>query len=170
MKRFLFLFIVSLSFLSSFAQEQKEERKNLLSVSFGYTFIPQGSALEEEEADGIFIPSIGIDYFRRVHPRWEIGIMVDLELGEYIISHKELNRKNALAFIAIGSFGLTEHINLFAGGGIEIEKHKNLGVIRLGTEYAFKLKKYWVISPGFFYDFKEGFDTWSLSISFGKEF
>jgi hypothetical protein len=136
----------------------------------GYTFIPQGTSHEEEEADGVFIPSIGLDYFRRVHPRWEIGVMVDLELGEYIISHKELNRKNALAVIGIGSFSLTKHINLFAGGGIEIEKHKNLGVLRFGTEYVFRLNKEWVISPGFFYDFKEGFDTWSLSLAFGKEF
>ena len=170
MKRLLLLFIVSLSFLSSFAQEQEEQKKNLLSASFGYTFIPQGSSHEEEEADGIFIPSIGVDYFRRIHPRWEIGLMVDLELGEYIISHKELNRKNALAVIAMGSFTVNKHINLFAGGGMEFEKHHNLGVLRLGTEYVFRLKKEWVISPGFFYDFKDGFDTWSLSLAFGKEF
>jgi hypothetical protein len=53
---------------------------------------------------------------------------------------------------------------------MEFEQHHNLGVMRVGTESAFKLKKEWVISPGFFFDFKEGIDTWSLSVSFGKEF
>jgi hypothetical protein len=170
MKYILLLFIVSFSYLSSFAQEHEEEKKNLLSASLGYTFIPQGSSLEEEEADGIFIPSIGLDYFHRLHPRWEIGLMVDLELGEYVVRQKELNRKNALAFIAVGSFTATKHLNLFAGGGMEFERHHNLGVIRLGAEYVFRLKNNWVISPGFIYDFKEGFDTWSLSFAFGKEF
>jgi len=53
---------------------------------------------------------------------------------------------------------------------MEFENHENLGIIRLGGEYVFKLPKNWVISPGFFFDFKEGTDTWSLSVAFGKEF
>ncbi|NOX46003.1 MAG: hypothetical protein GXO89_03380 [Chlorobi bacterium] len=53
---------------------------------------------------------------------------------------------------------------------MEFERPRNLGGIRVGTEYAFKLKKEWVISPGFFFDFKEGIDTWSLSVAIGKEF
>ncbi len=168
MKQLFFLIIFCASFLSGYAQEA--EKKNLLSISLGYTYIPQGSALEEHEADGIFIPSIGLDYFHRLHPRWELGLMVDLELGEYVISQKELNRKNALAFIGVGSFTATKNLSLFAGGGIEVERHHNLGLIRLGTEYLFKLKNNWVISPSFIYDIKDGFDTWSLSIAFGKEF
>ncbi len=155
---------------NALAQEEEPEKKNLLTVALGYTFIPKGSAPEAEEADGVFIPSLGIDYFRRIHPRWEIGIMTDLDLGEYVIFEKELNRKNALVATAIIAFNLTGHLNLFAGGGMEFEQHHNLGVIRVGTEYAFKLKKDWVISPGFFFDFKEGIDTWSLSVAIGKEF
>ena len=170
MKQFILLLIVTLSFFSSFAQEQEKEKKNLLTVALGYTYIPEGSAHEAEVADGVFIPSMGIDYLRRIHPRWEIGIMLDMEFGEYIIIHKELNRENAITVAAIGSFGLTKNINIFAGGGMEFEKHLNLGLIRVGTEYNFRLKKEWVITPSFIFDFKEGIDTWSLSIAFGKEF
>jgi len=72
--------------------------------------------------------------------------------------------------VAITTFNLTSHIIFFAGGGIELEQHHNLGIIRLGTKYAFKLRKELVIAPGFFFDFKEGTDTWSLSVAFGKEF
>ena len=169
-KNLLLFFLISILSSNSFAQEQEQVKKNLLTVALGYTYIPQGAALEAEEADGVFIPSLGLDYFRQIHPRWEIGIMTDLDLGEYVIFEKELNRKNALVATAIVAFNLTRHLNLFAGGGMEFEQHHNLGVIRLGTEYAFKLKKDWVISPGFFFDFKEGIDTWSLSIAIGKEF
>ncbi len=157
---------------NAFVQEEEpeKEKKNLLTVALGYTYIPKGSAPDAHEADGVFIPSIGLDYFRRILPRWEIGLMADFELGEYVIFEKDLNRENAILFAVVASFNLTRHINLFAGGGMEFEKHKNLGIIRLGGEYVFKLKKDWVIAPGFFFDFKEGIDTFSLSIAFGKEF
>ncbi len=72
--------------------------------------------------------------------------------------------------MAITTSNLPRHIIFFAGGGIELEQHHNLGIMRLGGEYLIKLKKDWVISPGFFFDFKEGIDTWSLSVAFGKEF
>ena len=168
-KLFLFFFIAVLS-IPTFAQEHEQEKKNLLTIALGYTFIPKGSALEAEEADGVFIPSLGIDYFRRLHPRWEIGIMADIELGNYVLIEKELNRENAVLLAAMVSFNLTKHINFFAGGGMEFEKHKNLGIVRLGGEYVFRLPKNWVISPGFFFDFKEEIDTWSLSVAIGKEF
>ena len=166
---FLFFFIAIFS-VNTFAQEHEQEKKNLLTVALGYTYIPKGSAPGAEEADGVFIPSLGFDYFRRLHPRWEIGIMADIELGEYVIFEKDLNRENAVLLAAMVSFNLTKHINFFAGGGMEFEKHKNLGIVRLGGEYVFHLPKNWVISPGFFFDFKEGTDTWSFSIAIGKEF
>jgi len=165
------IFIICFLTINSFAQEtEHEEKKNLLAITIGYTYIPTGAAFDAEEADGIFVPSFGLDYFRRIHPRWELGLMADVELGEYLIIEKELHRENAILLAAVLSFNLTKHINFFAGGGMEFEKHENLGIIRLGGEYVFRLNKEWVISPGFFYDFKEGIDAWSLSVSFGKEF
>jgi hypothetical protein len=164
------LFFITILSINTFAQEKEQEKKNLLSVSLGYTYIPKGSSLEAEEVTGVFVPSIGLDYFRRLHPRWEIGIMADVEMGEYVIFEKDLNREYAILLTAMVNFNLTKHINLLAGGGMEFENHKNLGIIRLGGEYVFKLPKNWVISPGFFFDFKEGTDTWSLSVAFGKEF
>jgi len=169
-KNLLLVFFIAILSINTFAQEHEQEKKNLLTVALGYTYIPKGSAPEAEEATGVFVPSIGIDYFRRLHPRWEIGIMADFELGEYVVFEKDLNRENAILLAAMVNFNLTKHINFFAGGGMEFEKHKNLGIIRLGGEYVFKLPKTWVISPGFFFDFKEGTDTWSLSMAIGKEF
>ena len=163
-------FLVFIFIFLSFSLFAQKETKHIVTASLGYTFIPSGAPSGSEEEDGAFVPSIGLDYFYRLSSKWEIGIMTDLELGEYVIIQKELDRENAFLAAAIVSYSLTKGLNIFAGGGIELEKHHNLGVIRLGTEYAFKSKKGWVLAPGLFFDFKEGTDTWSLSIAFGKEF
>jgi hypothetical protein len=173
MKKRLLLFIVFGTFaFNSYSQEtdSENEKKNLVNVALGYTFIPKAGNEGASEAHGVFIPAIGIDYFRRIGKQWEIGIMADLELGHYIIINENLNRENAALLVAMANYNLTKHINILAGAGMEFEKHKNLAIIRLGGEYSIRLKRNWVISPGFFYDFKEGYDTWSLSIGFGKEF
>ena len=165
------LLIVTFLFGNLFAQEtEHEEKKHLLTGALGYTYIPQGASGHSEAADGVFIPSIGLDYFYSISHRLEIGIMTDLELGEYIIFGKDLHRQNAIVVVGVAAFSLTNHINIFGGGGMEFEKHHNLAVIRLGSEYSFHLKKDWVIAPGMFFDFKEGIDTWSISVAFGKEF
>jgi len=162
--------LVSFFCTSLFAQNTEHEKKHLITGALGYTYIPNGTTAESSSAEGVFVPSIGLDYFYSISQRWEIGIMSDFEFGEYVIFDKDLNRENAIVLAAIASYSLTGHINLFAGGGIELEKHHNLGIIRVGGEYGFNLKNNWVIAPGLFFDFKEGTDTWSLSIAFGKEF
>ena len=172
MKRIVFILIIVIFFFENLvAQEAEHEKKNhLITGALGYTYIPKGAPHGSNSADGVFVPSIGLDYFYSISNRWEIGFMSDFEFGEYIIFEKELNRKNAIVLTVIASYSLTHHINLFAGGGMEFEQHHNLGVIRIGGEYGFELKNDWVIAPGVFFDFKEGTDTWSLSIAFGKEF
>ena len=171
-KSVLLFVLIGVFSLNGFTQEEavEQEKKNLITVAFGYTYIPNGAALDAHEADGVFIPSIGLDYFRRINPHWEIGIMADFEFGEYIVFDKNLNRENAILFAAMANYNLTKHFSFLAGGGMELERHKNLAIIRVGSEYVFRLKKEWLITPGFFYDFKEGFDTWALSVGIGKEF
>ncbi len=155
----------------SMGQETEEkEFKNLFTIAFGYTYVPEGSAEGSLEADGVLIPAIGLDYFRRIHPKWEIGTMIDLELGEYIIAKRHLNRQNALVIAGIAAYNLTDHLTFYGGGGIELEKHENLWIGRLGGEYGYKFGRDWVIATGFFYDLKKGYDSWSFSVAFGKEF
>lgn len=152
------------------AQEETEELQNLLSLSFGYSYVSEGAEPEGTEVTGVYVPSIGIDYFRKITPKLEIGTMIDLELSDYLIIKKDLNRSKALVLTAIASYNPFSNVNVFAGGGIELEKHKNLGVLRFGGEYAFMLPNDWVLAPGFFYDVKEGYNTWSIAVAFGREF
>ncbi len=149
---------------------EEPEKKHLISASFGYTFIPKATSIGGTEANGVFVPSIGLDYFYRLSPKWEVGTMIDLELSDYLIFEKDLEREKALVIALLGTYKLTKHISLFGGGGIELEKHQNLAVFRFGTEYIHYFDKGWLLGPGFFYDFKEGYDTWSMAIAFGKEF
>lgn len=169
----LILFLISLPFMVH-SQENEEEPENqpkhLVMGSFGYTFVPKAAPEGSKEVKGVFVPSIGVDYFHRLNDKWEIGTMIDLELSNYIILHQELDREKALLVVALAGYKLTERVNVFGGGGIELEKHKNLPVFRCGAEYAFMFKNEWVLAPGAFYDLKEGYDTWSISLAFGKEF
>jgi hypothetical protein len=165
--------IFFMSYSRIYAQEEASthhEEKHLIALSLGYTHIPKGAESHHAEATGVFVPSIGLDYFFRIHKRWEIGMMVDAEFGEYIIVHKELNRENAILFAGVGAFKITNHWSVFGGAGIEIEKNENLAVLRLGTDYSFSLGKGWLVAPSFIYDLKEGYDTWSISLGIGKGF
>jgi len=150
--------------------EEKKEPKHLITAAFGMTFIPKAARIGENEVGGVYIPAIGIDYFYRISPRWEIGTMIDLELADYIILHKNLNREKALVIALIGAFTLTDKITFYAGPGYEFESHKNLFAVRFGGEYAFKFKNNWILAPGTFYDIKDGYDSFSISIAFGKLF
>jgi len=96
--------------------------------------------------------------------------MVDFELGNYVINHKELNRENAFVVTGVGAFKISKHWAVFSGVGIEIEKNKNFAILRLGSDYSFSLGKGWIIAPGFFCDIKEGYETWSFSVAIGKGF
>lgn len=167
----LFLFLTIGHLL--YAQEDKEEKENrhYLSITFADTYIPQGSGLDNLDHKGHFVPSIGIDYLYRLKPRIEVGVMMDFELGHYVIPHKEdLERENAFVLCAVATYEILPKWNAFIGGGVELEKHHNLGVFRLGTEYNFDIGEGWSIPLGTFYDIKEGYDTWSVSVGIGKSF
>ncbi len=174
MKNFLISTIFLLSLFSSFktfAQEnEEEEKKHLISISLGYTYIHKGASEESESADGVLVPSLGLNYFYELSSKWEIGLMTDFEFGSYIIFEKDLKRENAFIAAAVASYSLTKSLHVLAGGGMEFEKTENLGIVRLGTEYNFNLKNDWLISPEILYDIKKGFDTWSFSVVFAKKF
>lgn len=149
---------------------EREEVKNIIVATFGYTYIPQASPEEDETVDAHYVPTIGLDYFRRVHSRWEIGIMSDLELDSYFIPEQGLVRENAFIFTGMILFNVTSRWNVLAGGGMEFEKNEHLVVARIGTEYSQPLPKEWFIPIGFMYDLKEEYNTWAISIGIGKEF
>ncbi|MEN8157143.1 MAG: hypothetical protein ABFS10_09335 [Bacteroidota bacterium] len=162
-------------FLNVNAQEgdtgrEEHHPRHQLAAGFGFTFIPVAGGLGDTEARGLFVPQIGLDYFYHIHGRWGGGLMADYELDHYMIVEQQIEREHALLLILAGEFKITEHWAVFAGGGVEIEPHDHLGVVRLGAEYSIVLKKNWVLLPMLYFDFKENYDTWSFAVSIGKRF
>ncbi len=90
---------------------------------------------------------------------------MDWELDHYIIFDKELERERAVMLIVSGSYSLLPKLNAIVGGGIELERHENLAVFRLGLEKTFRLSDRLYLGIPFLFDVKKGFDTWSLSAS-----
>lgn len=148
----------------------RNERKNIVLLSFGYTYVPRGSALEEEESDGIFVPSIGLDYKRRVSEKWAITLFTDIELEDYLIIEKDFNRERAFIAVLGATYEISKSFGVFGGVGYEFEKSNNLWVLRAGLEYGMDLGKRWVFVPSVFFDWKESYETYSVSIGFSRKF
>ncbi|AGA77398.1 hypothetical protein [Echinicola vietnamensis] len=169
------IFFILLIAGQAMAQEEEEpsenETLNRVVFSLGYTWIPQGDDLDQTESEGgYFVPAVGFDYFRKVHERWEIGVMWDWELEHYIIRNEDLERERSMLFALVANYELTERWALFGGGGIELEKHENLPVFRVGTEYAIDMGQQWELLPSFALDIKRGYNTWNLAVGFCKRF
>lgn len=187
MKHFIVLFCVLFISTTLLAQHSEEELtatsykgevhetnlgKNLIVIDYGIDHIKEGvkhgDAIHEE---GHWVSSIGIDYLRRISEKWEVGVKFDIQLGHYIIPHKDnLERENAFIAIAVGSYELLPSWAVFAGGGIEFEKNENLGVVRVGTDYSFHLKHGWALPIGFFWDIKEGYNVYAFTVGLAKHF
>ena len=146
-------------------------KKNLLSVAVGYAWVSSAAhGTHSTSGTNVFIPSIGLDYFRKVTHRLEFGLMADVELGEYVFVKKDLYRENAALLVGVAVFEPLPHLSLILGGGMEFESHKNLGVMRTGVEFPFSIQDHWILSPSVVYDIKEGINTLTLSFAFGLHF
>lgn len=148
----------------------KNQRKNILMLSFGYTYVPKGSSLHHHESDGVFVPSIGLDYKRRLSEKWALSVFTDWELDHYLLINKEYSRDRAFIAVLGASYEIAEGTGLFAGVGKEFEKHQDLMVVRVGLEHGFDLGKHWVVVPSVFYDWKEHYDTYSFSLGLSYKF
>ena len=149
--------------------EEELAKRHKLALAVGYTHIPEG--VDEVEGDkGVWVPALGLDYYYRLNEKWKIGLAADIEFGEYLIVDRDLNRHNAFILVALAGYELMPFWAVFAGGGIELEDHKNLGVLRVGTEYEFMFQRDWLIAPGLLVDFKWEFTSWSVYVAGGRVF
>jgi hypothetical protein len=157
--------------------EAEHEGKNRIGFVLEATFIPEASSGEhsiestdESESKGKVVPTIGLEYTRTLSYKWDVGFSAEVELENYFIVDKELNRENPLILVAFALYRIVDSWFVYGGGGIEIEKHKNLGVIRLGTEYEFNLGNGWDIAPTLTFDHKVDLNSIALGVSVGKRF
>jgi hypothetical protein len=149
---------------------QVPDTRHRAEVGFGFTFIPLAGELQDTDARGLFIPSVRLDYFFHMLPRWEIGFMGNYEIDHYMIVDEEIEVDHATVIALVGMFKITDHLGVFTGGGLEISPQKNQGVFRLGTEYSIDLKKNFALVPKLFLDFRGNYLTWSAALTIAKKF
>lgn len=156
-------------------EEEEQEGKNRIAFVLEATFVPEGSSTEHSEesnddSKGTVVPTIGLEYTRTLDHHWDIGFSAELELESYIIVDEQLNRENPLILVVFARYRLIDTWSIFGGAGIELEKHKNLGVFRLGTAYEFLLDNGWDFTPSFTFDHKIDLNSFALGFSIGKRF
>ncbi len=149
-------------------QEPEHNEKHMLGAGFGFTFVPLGDELGDTDARGVFTKTVGIDYFYNFHPRWGAGFLGALELDHYVVTDEQVERENAMILTLVGMFSATKYLDFFVGGGVEVEKHDDRAVFRLGTQYSIDVGRHWALVPKLHWDFKENYNTWSFAVSFAR--
>jgi hypothetical protein len=169
------LHIFILSSIPTLAQEHLEEneheKRHWVAIAFGYTHIPEATEDGQLE-ESVFVPTIGLDYFYKLNEEWFVGGAFDIEVGRYEVDYEneELTRETAIVFGALVGYELLPGWALLAGPGLEIEKNKNLFILRFSTEYTFELGKEWGLFPSFTYDFKKEYSSYAFGVGIKKRF
>jgi hypothetical protein len=165
------LSILALAPPASLAQEEGAEpsEKHLVGLGAGYTHIPEGA--DDVESDrGVWVFTGGIVYHYRFKDPWSVGAVAEVEFGEYLIVDKDLNRENAVIVAGLLYLEAYPRWSVYFGGGVELEKHENQAIMRLGTEYELIVGDAWAITPTIFVDVKEEFNSYAFAVAIGKWF
>ena len=160
------------------SEKQEEELSRWRASAYiGQTLIPVGEQLTTT-SDNLIAPTFGIDFTYKMSPRWFITSMNDVELASYLINTGDivnLNREYAFITALVVTWEVLPHWGIFAGPGIELEKHENFYVTKIGTEYIFVFSNKWDLGVAVGLDRKFGveggvFTTYSMGLGVGKVF
>jgi len=112
--------------------------------------------------------ALGFDYLYRFHPKWEVGIQLDLNYDRSFEHHE------SDAVVAIVAYSVTDRLPVFVGAGIERERDSGHTewLARLGFEYTFFLdkKERVALLPGGFLDYLDGEVFLSALVAIGYSF
>lgn len=178
------LLIIPLFSYCAFAQEQANShevgenhehhhsfKRHSVTFEFGYTHIPD--AFEEVKGDqSVWVPTFGLAYGYQFSHKFKTALMLNMETGNYLINvnREDLNRENVFIISIVGVYELAPNWGIFAGPGIELEKHHNYAVLRFGTEYSFDLKNNLFLIPLITFDYKVDYTSWELALGIMKRF
>jgi hypothetical protein len=81
-----------------------------------------------------------------------------------------VERSYPFAVATVIHYHALRHWSFFAGPGIELEKHENFYLGKIGTEYSFEITDNFEIALNFAYENKqEVYDGWTFGIAFNKK-
>lgn len=118
------------------------------------------------------IPTWGFDVDYFFNSRWSIAMQGDVKLQSFEVEDGEaiLKRTNPFALATVIHYHAKRHWSFYGGPGIELEGHKNLFLVKLGTEYSFEITEDFEIALNLIYENKEElYDAWTLGIAFNKK-
>jgi hypothetical protein len=123
----------------------------------------------------LVVPAYGLNYDVLFHHKWGFGLHSDIILQQFKVeSHREdveLIRENPVALCALGLFKPLPPLTLIAGYGVEIEKHENIQLFRIGVEYGFHLPGNWELAFALEFDRKiNTYNSWVFGVGFCKLF
>lgn len=150
------------------SHEIEKHPKNIITGSFGYTWIPGGASEDASEATGFFVPTIGLEYTREINHKFSVGIVSELELGQYLIFDQDLPRERAFLLLGQGYYSLPRNWIPFLGLGWEHDIHADIFVSRLGIAKKYNFGNEWEWGFMGFVDLKRNYNTWSIMLFVGK--
>jgi hypothetical protein len=161
------------------AQHNEHTEHEELSHRHRVTLVMANSFLknqvDESTKDILVVPTFGLNYDFFFHQKWGVGLHTDIVLQQFKVEkhdgHEELIRENPVAICAVGLFKPLPSLTLIAGYGIEIEKHENIQLLRLGVEYGFHLPGNWELGFALEFDKKiNTYNSWVFGAGFSKLF
>lgn len=121
----------------------------------------------------LIVPTFGFNYDYYFHNKWALGLHNDLLLQQYKVErhhdNEELVRENPVAICGIISFKFHPRWALMSGYGVELEKHENISLFRIGLEYGIALRNNWELGFGIEYDYKiKAYSSMMIGAVFSK--
>lgn len=135
----------------------------------GNTHVPKATAGGKDVA---IIPVWGFDIDYIFHPRWSVTLQGDVKLQSFEVEDEgvQLERSYPFASTLVLHYHALRHWSFYAGPGYEFEGHKNLFLLKVGTEYGFEITEDFEIALNLMYENKEGvYDGWTFGIAFNKK-
>jgi len=81
-----------------------------------------------------------------------------------------LERSFPIAIAGVIHYHALRHWSFYVGPGYEFESHKNLFLVKGGTEYSFEITEDFEIALNLIYENKDGvYDAWTFGIAFNKK-
>lgn len=173
MKKTLLILLVLLGFAKQgFAQEEEtgsHRPKIRAAILMANTHVPNSF---EGDKKVILLPTWGFDVDYFFHRKWSVALQGDVKIQSFEVEKEgvQLERSYPVVFSGVIHYHALRHWSFYAGPGYELEKSRNLVLIKLGTEYSFEITEDFEIGLNLAYENKEEvYDAWTFGVAFNKK-
>lgn len=156
-------------------EEHHELKKHTVSAVLSHTHI--NSAKENKNGSNwIAAPSFCINYNYNFNHKWSVGLHNDIIIENIDLEHTHeggegIIRQRPISMAIMGTYKPFKHLAFLAGGGVELSKHEDFAVIRLGVEAPMHLPNNWEVFGSLTGDIGiDSYDSVTFGIGFAKLF